>query len=401
MYFSVNAEGGKPGWSRHWQSWIIVGLFCCLGCEEPPIAQPADKNAAESVSTEPKAQQPADNASISKQEVVPIPALPELPEFSWNETRQFNLPLNNPPIVGADEAYFLKPDDIVLGVLLGDSARAYPWFMMANYHAVNDHINRKPVIVTLCEACNGGSAFMAYAGDTPLDFRPRGLKHGTWYAVDFQTGSLWHPFRGVAFKGPLKGTRLERIRSYFTTWRNWVKEHPHSTVVVTSDEVRKRPHGRNSRIAARSTMQKKFLHRIGSLKPHPKRDLLVDYELVYGLIPSGDAKPKAYVIQQFEQYGLPIQTTIGDVPVLLLLQNQYQVGAYVRRHKGKELHLQVHSRKPLLLADQDGNIWNAWGRTESGPDHRSELPVADGYLAKWYEWLENFPETDLITLDQP
>ena len=94
---------------------------------------------------------------------------------------------------------------------------------------------------------------------------------------------------------------------------------------------------------------------------------------------------------------MPIQTRIDGVPILILQQNQYQVGAYVRKLNKIELQLQVQSRDPLLMSDQLGNTWNVWGRTESGPDHRAELPVADGYLAKWYEWIENFPNTELVS----
>ena len=66
------------------------------------------------------------------------PAVPELPELPWEEVRRFILPLNNPPVVDPAEAYHVRPDDIVLGVLVGESARAYPWYLLANYHAVND-----------------------------------------------------------------------------------------------------------------------------------------------------------------------------------------------------------------------------------------------------------------------
>lgn len=324
------------------------------------------------------------------------PAVPELPELPWSEVRQFILPLNNPPIVSPAEAYHLRADDIVLGVLLGESARAYPWYALANYHAVNDYINRKPVIVNLCEACNGGAAFLAYAGDTAIDFRTCGLKNGTWYATDFQTGSYWYPFSGEAFAGPLKGTKLERIRAYFSTWRAWVRDHPHTTVVLSSDEVRERPHAKNMHMAARSTFNRDFAERIVSQKPNPRRDLLPGYELVFGMIPSNGEKAKAFTVEGLMASDRPVQTTLGEIPVLLVAQNNYQIGAYIRKFRGEQLELRQTSEQPLLLQDQFGNVWNAWGRTESGPDHRAELPVADSYLTKWYEWIENYPDSELV-----
>ena len=335
------------------RSSVMIGLLIGLGCEGGQKEH--DKSITNQASS---AKLPGDrkghDEGREKDTSIRL-AIPELREISWEAAREYNLPLNNPPIVRPAEAYFLKPEDIVLGVLLGESARAYPWFMLANYHAVNDFIDRKPIIVTLCETCNGGAAFLANTGDTTLDFRPRGLKHETWYAIDFQTGSHWYPFRGTAFEGPLQGTKLERIRSYFSTWRNWVGDHPHTTVVLSSDEVRLRPHGRNTRMAAKSTLRAQYLKRIATPGPNPKRKLLPGHELVFGLIPKGDAPAKAYTLEHLEQAALPIQTRIDGVPVLILQQNQYQVGAYVRKLNKIELQLQVQSRDPLLMSDQLGN----------------------------------------------
>ena len=182
-----------------------------------------------------------------------LPAVPELSEITWREVRRYNLALNNPPVVPPAKADFLRGDDIVLGVILGDEARAYPWILLANYHAVNDYLNGAPIIVNLCEACNGAAAFLATLPETVIDMRPRGLRNGTWYGIDFQTGSLWYPFVGEAFAGPLKGTKLTRIRLYFSSWRDWVRDHPNTTVAVTSDEVRMRPHGRTGEMASERT----------------------------------------------------------------------------------------------------------------------------------------------------
>ncbi len=324
--------------------------------------------------------------------------IPELPEASWAALRYFNLPLNNPPIIPAAEAEFLRPEDTVVGVLHGKRARAYPWFMLANYHAVNDTIGADHVIVNLCEACNGGAAFLAYVGDMAIDFRPCGLKKGTWYAIDFQTGSYWYPFVGEAFEGPLKGTKLKRIRTYFGTWADWVAAHPHTTVVLTNDEVRNRPHGRESHMAAEFVFDKDFMRHVMKSTPNPRLELMKPYKLVYGLIGQDQAPAMACTLQHLQSTG-PVQTRIGDDPVLLLIQNDYQVGAYIARLGDVELKFTTKSTDPVQLTDQLGNTWDAWGRTIAGPNHRAELPVADGYLTKWYEWVENFPDTEVM--DKP
>ncbi|MDB4259642.1 DUF3179 domain-containing protein [Akkermansiaceae bacterium] len=323
-------------------------------------------------------------------------AVPELPELDWKTVRAFNLPLNNPPCVPAPEADFLISTDTVLGVILGDEVRAYPWDLLKNFHAVNDYLDGQPIIVNMCEACNGGAAFLATLPETVIDIRPRGLKNGTWYGIDFQTGSLWYPFAGEAFEGPLKGTKLERIRVYFSSWEDWEREHPNSTVAISSEEVRIRPHGRESKMADLSTFNPAFLSKITRAKKNPRRLLLPGHSLVFGLIPDGAGRPQAFPVESLEKSGAFVQSKIQDTPILLMLQNRHQIGAYQRRLEDDELRFVMKSRKPLIMLDHRGNRWNMWGRTIDGPDHPNELPLANGYMAKWYEWIENFPETDVM-----
>ena len=351
------------------------------------------KEAAERAAAEEAARAEAEKAD----QVVIKPAVPELPEFGWEITRRFNLPLNNPAVVPASEALFLEPDDSVCGILIGDHARAYPWFVLANYHAVNDQIGDVPVIVNLCEACNGGSAFLASVADTTLDFRPYGLKNGTWYATDFQTGSLWYPFIGTAFEGPLKGTKLQRVRMYFSTWRQWADDHPQTTVIVSSDEMRVRPHGRESHMADGQIFSPMLLRRIISKAPNPKRGLIPPYELVFGLVPSSkDETATAYRLSHLQDTKELILTESAGKPVVLFLQNEHQIGAYVCQYDDQDLQIELVSSDPVVMKDQHGNVWDQWGRSQKGPNHPAELSVADGYLAKWYEWIENFPKSNLV-----
>ena len=52
--------------------------------------------------------------------------------------REYALPLNNPDTVSAEQATHLKETDLVIGLSIYGKARAYPWWIMSNYHVVND-----------------------------------------------------------------------------------------------------------------------------------------------------------------------------------------------------------------------------------------------------------------------
>lgn len=53
-----------------------------------------------------------------------------------------------PKFIPADEADYLEDDDQVLGVVIGNSARAYPINILNWHEAVNDTMSGQPLAVT-------------------------------------------------------------------------------------------------------------------------------------------------------------------------------------------------------------------------------------------------------------
>ena len=165
--------------------------------------------------------------------------------------REYALPLNNPDVVSAANAGHMKPDDLVVGVTIHGHSRAYPWWILSNFHIVNGTIDKGkgsplPVLASLCEQCSGSAAFiptLVELPDRPLTFQISGVDSGTFEIADFQTHSRWHPFSGEAHDGPLKGTQLLQIASVIERWDNWSEWHPDTDVLFGSSSLRARPHG--------------------------------------------------------------------------------------------------------------------------------------------------------------
>jgi len=53
-----------------------------------------------------------------------------------------------PEFIPADKADYLKPDDQVIGVVIGNQARAYPIKILNWHEAVNDTVDDQPLVVT-------------------------------------------------------------------------------------------------------------------------------------------------------------------------------------------------------------------------------------------------------------
>ena len=60
-------------------------------------------------------------------------------------------PMEAPTVLPASRARHMREGDVVLGIVVGGEARAYPWWIAKNFHAVNDQVRGRAVAVTLCE----------------------------------------------------------------------------------------------------------------------------------------------------------------------------------------------------------------------------------------------------------
>jgi hypothetical protein len=55
---------------------------------------------------------------------------------------------------------------------------------------------------------------------------------------DEETGTYWSQVTGEAMAGPLKGTKLTMLPTVQTSWKQWLEQHPDTTLLTKSREVR-------------------------------------------------------------------------------------------------------------------------------------------------------------------
>ena len=140
--------------------------------------------------------------------------------------------LTDPRFVDASRAEFMRADDWIVGLRVGEQARCYPAHMLDNVHVVNDTIDGRPVAVMHCEICCSNAVFLATLDDRRLTFGTGGLFGGTLALFDEQTGSLWSHGMGAAIDGPLTGRRLVRIESFQASYAEWLALYPDTAVMT-------------------------------------------------------------------------------------------------------------------------------------------------------------------------
>jgi hypothetical protein len=359
-------------------------------------------------------------------------ALSSASGFSPDVKRPWFLPLNNPPVVMADEADHMLDDDAIVGIIVGDQVRAYPWWVLANYHLVNDTLiisdepggylwsesmtstgepgypwfPTTPVVVTLCEACSAASAFVPIPdGDVdPLVFTLvekadesayRAL--GTFTIADLGSRSRWHPFTGYAHSGPRRGSHLRRLPAFVDHWGAWSRDHPGTLVALAQEEMRKRPHvvglpGVLDPDAAHTTLREVRLRR-----PELVDDRLPPAELVLGVGDAATGSSAAVTVSALRARGGVLEHDLAGLPRLFTLDGDYRGLVFDRTLGDTPIAFRALSTVPLRLADDVGGTWDHLGACLSGPHAGQRLPLAvDGYLSKWGEWSLAHPGAHII-----
>ena len=114
-------------------------------------------------------------------------------------------------------------DKTIIGVTLGEFAKAYPLGPAGRAGVINDWVGPFPVVVFADEVSKAVYVYSRQLGDRELEFS---LSDGR--PVDRQTGSTWDIVRGIALDGPLRGEVLRQV-PYMSAYRwAWEDFYPHS-----------------------------------------------------------------------------------------------------------------------------------------------------------------------------
>ena len=125
----------------------------------------------------------------------------------------------------------LSRKDLVMGIDLAGSAKAYPFQEMAQQRLINDSFAGKSVVVTFDPISETGAIF-----DRDLDGRTLSFENlpnqddGLPTMKDRETGTTWSLLTGQALGGPLAGKTLQRLPSHYSFWFAWSDFHPETAL---------------------------------------------------------------------------------------------------------------------------------------------------------------------------
>ena len=116
----------------------------------------------------------------------------------------------------------------VVGIKIGNVAKAYPLSTIREQNPILDYIGNTPIIIVLAEDKKSVRAFERRIDGQEFEFVLRSDSQ-TLRLVDAQTGSEWD-FTGKSVSGPHTGHKLNKIYSLNDYWFDWKAYNPETGI---------------------------------------------------------------------------------------------------------------------------------------------------------------------------
>lgn len=290
--------------------------------------------------------------------------------------------LANPDFKSAGDIDYLSDDDLVLGFADGDDVRAYPHAILDWHEIVNDDTPNHSLAVIYCPLTGTGIGWNRNIEGSKTTFGVSGLLYNSnIIPYDRQTNSNWSQLLLKSVNGKLSGTFSKNYNLIETTWKTWKEMYPESKVLS-----RNTGYDRNyDRYPYGAYKEDGFLiFPVGNLdnRMHAKARVL-------GVLDK-DLK-KAYPLELFEDAFKVVQNSYF---VVVGSRDKNLMVAFDRELKdGTRLTFKpVQSELPIILKDNEGTMWDIFGRGVSGPrsgKHLSSVPYMMGY---WFSFAAFYPK---------
>jgi len=241
-----------------------------------------------------------------------------------------------------------------------------------------------------------GGYVSAFLKDYGYEFY--GWKRGVM-VVRGRDGTLWSALTGVAFEGPQKGKRLQRLPSTTTDWGYWLMLHPESTAYDLFD-------GKKYQIAdlpTKITVEADFS--MGEVDSRLRALALVmgvrasDRTMAF---PLATNKERAVYTARIGNEDVSV-FWYGPTRSAVAFSSTLNPGSAGVSPAPEHLTFYASDSSPETAPFKDketGTRWTLAGRGVDGPLRGKELQWIDSVQCHWYAWAAEYPDTQIFKVQQ-
>ena len=291
--------------------------------------------------------------------------------FKMNAESMFKQPVKL--ILKPKSENMLNDSSLLICVVNNGIAKGYPIRYMSYHHQVQDTVGDLSLIVTYCNVCRTGRAYIPEVEGHPEKFRLVGMDHYNAMFEDETTGSWWRQATGEAIAGPLKGKIMPEYESVQLTAGKLFELYP-DALVMQADEASKLKYDSAGKFEQGKSTSR--LTRTDSLS-------WKDKSWVIGIQKGSESK--AYDWNLLKKQGI-INDFIGTTPILIVLSADGESFAAFDRPSEAEIY---SIRGDILYSNTGSYDFTGMNIQEKGKN----LERIKGYQEFWHSWRTFHPAT--------
>lgn len=254
----------------------------------------------------------------------------------------------------------LADDQVIVGIKIGDQARAYPVKMLNHHDVINDSLGGTPIVLAWSAIAYGASAMTRVLPDGKTAFfGSAGLLYQSAIVLyDVDALGLWSATERRCLSGERAGATLKPVQTVMTTWKTWKEMFPDTTALVGTNPSLPVDYEKNAAIPDNYLRHLGFLYPVYGTTPE-KSSVRFKWP-VFGVTGPDGKSTKAYEVNLMVRELKPAEPAKGaEAPAAPVLEDT--IG-------GKKVLIQFDPKTYLFVAkDESGAplltesmLWIAW-----------------------------------------
>jgi hypothetical protein len=283
---------------------------------------------------------------------------------------------------------FLIEDDLVIGIIVGNEARAYPHLILDWHEIVNDEFASNGITISYCPLTGTAFGWESITNGTNSQFGVSGLLYNANLILyDRNTNSRWSQLRLQCVNGELIGNEPKLKQVIETNWATWKKLYPNSKVLSLDTGF-----SRNYNVYPYGDYKSDNEYFI--FEASPKNDALPNKERVFALINGENSK-----VYQFSKFigGNAIKQTFNGIDYLVV-GNDKLITAFELDANTVNLNFSyAFNDSEVFFSDNEGNSWSVFGKALSGSRVGEQLKMAKSVVSYWFAIAAFYPDPEIYS----
>ena len=303
--------------------------------------------------------------------------------------------LTDPEFESVQTIRTVNVNDLAIAVKRGDSVKIYPHDIMDYHEIVNEIAEESPFALSYCPLTGSATAWTANVEHADSSFGVSGLLYNSNLLLyDRETDTLWSQIYEQAVSGPRIREVPERLQALEAKFGTLKAMFPDAMVMTRNTGYRNDyvtyPYGNYRESAG-------LLYPVTNSdnRMHPKTRVL-GVRTSIGV--DETAPTKVYQIGAFGATTQAINDQVGETSIVVVGNTELDFAvAFDRRLPDGTIltFTAVDGALPVVMQDDEGTAWDAFGTAVDGPRAGQQLAMTDSFIAFWFAWVAHFPEAGI------